>query len=180
MDRSSRQHAGRSTPPVSPEYFNFVMAHLPPRQVPQNPGDWILRVVHFPEAKPEIAWDVSYANGAAEILQVWFEQSAKQALAKSEPSSNVPTEIGKAALPESEALITEVQNGLCHQCCNFQDTEPGGDAYALHFQHGGEVHTAHACNPRHSSSEAAEPWQRLLTRLIGSALMVPRRYMLGN
>ena len=174
----SRHDTGSGSPPIDPNYFNFVMGHLPPRKTPSNVGDWTLRVVHFPESSPESAWDIHYQNGVGEIHQIRFQQSAKDFF-QAEPSKQVVTERGQAKLVENEPLVIEVQNGLCLDCHNFQDTQSGGDYYILNFQYGEEVHTAYASNPRRSSMEDAEPWQRLLTRLVGSSLLVQRKVHLG-
>ena len=169
-----RHEAGTPAPPLAPDYFNFVMAHLPPRKPPAQLGDWTLRVIHLPESGPESAWDVHYQSGVGEIHQIRFQQSARESL-KADSTQQVPTEHGRAQLTENEALVLEVQNGLCLDCQNFQDPQPGGDLYVLNFQHGSEVHSAYARNPRQTSVEAAEPWQRLLTRVVGSSLLVQRK-----
>ena len=51
----SRHDTGSGSPPIDPNYFNFVMGHLPPRKTPSNVGDWTLRMVHFGVVS-ESAW----------------------------------------------------------------------------------------------------------------------------
>ena len=102
----SPHDTGSGSPPIDPNYFNFVMGHLPPRKTPSNVGDWTLRMVHFPESSPESAWDIHYQNGVGEIHQIRFQQSAKDFF-QAEPSKQVVTERGQAKLVENEPLVLE-------------------------------------------------------------------------
>jgi hypothetical protein len=174
---SPRHDPGSVVPPIDPEYFNHVVSHLPPNKGSSDLGDWFLRVIHLPENKAESVWDIRFEKGVGQIQLISFQASARKALAESD--AMVGTERGVASLPENEPLILEIQNGICHECQNFEDEKPGGDVYILHFQHGDIPHQAFARNPRLSDLENAEPWQRLLNRLVGSALLVQRSIHLG-
>ncbi|MBT6957908.1 MAG: hypothetical protein HN675_08900 [Opitutae bacterium] len=178
MDSSRHDTApGAHVPPIDPEYFNHVVSHLPPNKGSMDLGDWFLRVIHLPENKTETVWDIYFEKGAGQIQLISFQASARQLLADS--GAMVSTERGAASLPENEPLLLEIQNGLCQECQNFEDEKPGGDVYILHFQHGENRHQVFARNPRLSKLENAEPWQRLLNRLVGSALLVQRSIHLG-
>jgi hypothetical protein len=177
MDSPSRHDPSKSVPPIDAAYFNHVVAHIPPNKFSSGLGDWFLRVIHLPEKKLETVWDVTFQKGVGQIQLICFQTSAREALAQT--GSMVRTERGVATLPENEPLILEIQNGLCQECQNFEDEKPGGDVYILHFQHGDIPHQAFATNPRLSNLENAEPWQRLLNRLVGSALLVQRSIHLG-
>ena len=174
---ASRHDPGKGVPHIAPDYFNHVVAHLPARKTATDLGDWFLRVVHLPESRPETVWDVHFEQGVAQLQLICFQESARKALEVS--TSMVPTERGVASLPENEALVKEIQKGLCLECRNFEDEKPDGDIYVLFFQHGKETHKAFARNPRYSEMDTAEHWQRLLNRLTGSALLVQRSIHLG-
>jgi hypothetical protein len=174
---SSRHDPVPVAPPIDPEYFNYVVSHLPPNKVSSDLGDWFLRVIHLPENKVETVWDIRFEKGVGQIQLICFQTSARKAFTKI--GSMVGMERGVATLPENEPLMLEVQNGLCQQCENFEDEKSGGDVYILHFQHGDIPHQAFARNPRLSNLENAEPWQRLLNRITGSALLVQRSIHLG-
>ncbi len=169
---AGRQDFGMQAMPIDPDYFNHVLGHLPPLQSATEMGNWFMRILHFPDDKPETAWDVHFNEGVAQIHLIRFQASAREALQVS--SDQVPTERGMTELPENEPLVLEVQNGLCHACESFGDETPGVDVYFLHFLHGHESHQAFACNPRGASNAKAEPWQRLINRITGSGLLVQR------
>ena len=70
-----RHDTGSGSP--RPNYFNFVMGHLPPRKTKKKKcWCWCVEVVHFP-SRPQSLLGYPLRKRSQEIHQIRFQQSAK-------------------------------------------------------------------------------------------------------
>lgn len=173
------QHNRINRVPVIPEFpekqFSRVSNYLPPLPTSMNSGSWFLRLIHFPENRPEVSWDVVYAGGVGKITQTRFSTLTRDLNDRAIDSASVSIERGEVELLDSEPLIVEVNSGICWRCISL----PAGtfdDFYFLYYCDGQRIHKALAHNIRTSESEDIEPWRRLVNRVSGSALLIPRSH----
>lgn len=169
------QHNRINRVPVIPdlpeELFGIVSKYLPSLPTSTNSGSWFLRLTHFPENRPEIAWDVEYAGGVGKITQTRFSAQTRNL----DDNASIAFERGEVELLESEPLIAEVNSGICWRCISL----PEGsfeDFHFLYYCDQQRVHKALAQDIRTSESEDIEPWRRLVNRVSGSALLIPRQH----
>ena len=158
--------------PISDKHFQNVCANLPPLPNSTGSGSWFLRLIHFPVDRPEIVWDVESAGGAARITQTRFSKAASEAMKSS--SGAVAMERGQVELALNEGLILEVNNGICSQCETVLSDNDSADLYFLYHCSGSQIHKAFAQDILSTDDSHAEVWQRLINRVKGSALLIPR------
>ena len=159
--------------PISDEYFQNIFTNLPSIPDSTGTGSWFLRLIHFPVNRPEIVWDTEFAGGAARITQTKFSQSASEAMKSS--TGAVALEMGQVELSQNEGLLQEVSNGLCLQCETVMSDESNVDFYFLYYCSGSQIHKSFAQNILSMDTPEAEPWHRLINRVKGSALLIPRK-----
>lgn len=164
-----------TVPDLPSKQFGFVSSYLPPLPNKTNQGSWFLRLIHFPKERPEIAWDVEYAGGVGRISQIRFSTQTRGVQQQVLDSSKVSIEKGDAQLLDSEPLLVEVNAGICWRCINVKVSQ-FKDYHFLYFCDGDRIHKAFAENVRTSVSEDVEPWRRLINRVSGSALLIPRNH----
>mgnify|MGYP006088906853 CR=1 FL=1 len=146
----------------------------------ENPGfgNWHLKVAHFPVRFPETVWDISYKCGLAIITVTRCLTSVKKQLDLSvnlnQPFAGVPIEISKGELPAIDYTVIEVGLGIIHGCQNEPQDIEDVEHYKLSFIEGPDRYDATIYDPY--SRDDTEEWQRLVNRIIGSGLSVPRRF----
>ena len=157
-------------PDFMEEQFRKVSSFLVTIPRTTNAGSWFLRLVHFPEGHPEVVWDIEYAGRVGRITKSKFSQQVRDIVSQ---ISTIYVENGVAELEETEPLIVEVNSGLCWQCTDIVG-DLKQDVYFLYYCEGTKIHKVLAENIRKSESAEIEPWRRLINRITGSALLIPR------
>jgi len=158
-------------PELPGKQFSRVSNFLPALPTSMNAGSWFLRLIHFPANRPEVAWDVEYAGGVGKITQTRFSAQTRNI----NDNASIAFERGEVELLESEPLIVEVNSGICWRCISLPDGS-FEDFHFLYYCDQQRVHKALAQDIRTSESEDIEPWRRLVNRVSGSALLIPRKY----
>lgn len=149
-------------------------------RLPQETGNWFLRLIHLPTRGAEIVWDFTKTSERSGVCVTRFLEPLRSRLDATSYSDEKPEgvsrEISVGDLSEREPVIQEIDKGIAWGCRQGLESNVLGNHYFMWYVNaGGDMRTASITNPY--SQPHTESWQRLINRAIGSGLVPPRRFV---
>ena len=140
-------------------------------------NDWYLKVINMSANYAETIWDISYIDGHATLRLTRFLSSLWNHIEQFGDSQNdkINMEVSEGALRDNDFTVLEVNNGIVRNCLHYEFEERGGEQYKLLFLDREGAYEADITEPHKNTN--AEHWQRLINRLVGTGLSLPRRFV---
>ena len=140
-------------------------------------NDWYLKLINMSSNFSETIWDISYIDGVAHLKLTRFLSSLWSHLEQyGELRSDIlQYEVSEGELRTSDFTVTEVNRGIVRNCLHHKFNEREGEQYKLLFIDSDGPYEADITNPH--QQENTEHWQRLINRMIGTGLSLPRRFV---
>lgn len=139
--------------------------------------DWYLKVINMSSNFAETIWDISYIDGSAKLRLTRFLSSLWNHLEEyGELRSDImQIEVSEGVLRKGDFTVIEVNKGIIRNCLHEEFVERRGEQYKLLFIDSEGPYEADVTEPHKSSN--SEHWQRLINRMIGTGLSLPRRFV---
>ena len=140
--------------------------------------DWYLKVIHMPKNYAETIWDISFVKNQAQLQLTRYLSSLWTALnnsSDSRPLIHPRMEVSEGNLSLHDFSILEVKKGIARNCIHQSFEKKEEDQYKILFFDQNGPYEADITAPYQRKD--CEEWQRLLNRLIGSGLSIPRRFV---
>jgi hypothetical protein len=142
-------------------------------------GEWYLKVIHMPANYAETIWDLSYVDGKTYLKLTRFLSSLWLTINKPDfihsNQQSIQIEVSEGEIRENDFTVREINLGIARNCIHETFKQREGDQYKLLFLDSDSPYEADITEPY--KREDTEHWQRLINRLIGTGLSLPRRYV---